>query len=165
MLFLVIGILTLLLTGFMLIYYAYLFRNTDHDVSFFISIGIIAMIMNLFTNSSAGAMVLSVVYLIVAVAFIALGWAVDVDGSKAFYRSIAPFFKEQLNAPLTFWKVLSFALPPVGIVSYFVFYKSDRERALACGNCGLWGLVVWVIFIWAIVGSIQGINALNNPNA
>lgn len=161
MLFLVIGFLTLLLTGFMLVYYAYLFRNTDHDVSFFISVGIIATIMNLLTNASAGAMVLSVVYLIVSAAFIALGWAVDADGSKAFYCSIVPFFKEQLSGPLALWRVLSFVIPPVGIVSYFVFHKSDKDRALACGNCGLWGLIVWLILIWAIVGGIQGANALN----
>lgn len=159
--FLAIGIITLLLTGFMLVYYAYLFRNTDHDVSFFISVGIISMVMNLFTNSSAAAMGLSILYLIVALAGIGLGWVVDANGSKAFYTSIGPFFKNEFSGPLVLWKVLSFALPPVGIVCYFVFYKTEKERALACGNCGLWGLLLWVLLIWAIIGIIQGAGALS----
>lgn len=151
--FLAIGIVTLFLTAFMMIFYAYLDRNTDHDVSFFLSVGVISMIMNLFTNGSEGAQVLSVVYLVVALAGLGLGFAVSIEGSVGFYTSIGPWFKNTFTDSATLlWKLLSFILAPVGIVLFFVFYQSDRERALICGKAGIWGLLVWLLLLWMILG-------------
>lgn len=157
MAYLAIGIVTLFLTGFMLVYYAYLFENTDHDVSFFLSVGVISIVMNLFTNMSASAAVLSIVYLIIAVVFLGVGFAISLDGSIAFYTSIGPWFKRTFTDAGTIgWKVLSFLLSPVGIVLFFVFYRSDRERALVCGKAGAWGLLIELLLVWAIFGVIGG---------
>ncbi len=167
--YLAIGLITLFLTGFMLVYYAYLFRNTDHDVSFFISVGIIIMVMNLFTNAatvttevvdgaevtSYGAQVLSVLYLIIDAVFIAVGWAVDVEGSKNFYTSIGPWCKATFTDVATVgWKVLSFVIAPAGVVLFFVHYKSNPVLAKTCGKAGGWGLLLWVIILWTILGII-----------
>lgn len=149
---LVLGIVSLFLTSYMLIYYAYLFRNTDHDVSFFLSVGIIFMIMNLFTNMGQGSRVLSVLYLVVSAAFIAAGWLVDADASKAFYTSIGPWFKAEFKDEHIGLKALSFAIAPAGIVLYFVNYKNKREVAEKCGVCGAWGLLIWVLLLWMILG-------------
>lgn len=156
--FLALGIISLFLTAFMLIYYAYLFRETDHDVSFFISVGIISVIMNLCTNMSAGAQVLSVLYLIIAVAFLGIGWAISVSDSIGFYTSIGPWFKATFtDTSLLVWKLLSFIIAPVGIVLYFVYYNSNRELAKVCGKAGMWGLLVWILLIWMIFGIISGV--------
>lgn len=153
--YLAIGIITLFLTAFTIAYYSYLFRNTDHDVSFFISVGFISFVMNLFTNASESACVLSILYLIIAVAFIALGWAVDVDGSIGFYTSIGPWCKATFTETAVIgWKLLSFLIAPAGIVLYFVYYKSNNELARTCGKAGLWGLLLWIILLWAILGIV-----------
>lgn len=152
--YLALGIVSLFLTGFMLIYYAYLFRNTDHDVSFFISVGVISMVMNLFTNMSEGARVLSVLYLIIAAAFLGLGWAVSAEGSVGFYTSIGPWWVKTFTDKNVALNLVSFILAPVGIVLFFVNYKSNRELALSCGKAGIWGLLIWLILIWMIFGII-----------
>lgn len=155
MLFLILGIVSLFVTAFMLIFYAYLDAHTDHDVSFFLSVGLISMFMNLCTNMSESVRVLSVVYLIIAVAFLALGCAVSLEGTKEFYTSIGPWFGKTFSDSETLgWKLLSFLLAPAGIVLFFVYYKSNRERARLCGRAGLFGLLVWVVLIWMIFGII-----------
>lgn len=151
--YLALGIVSLVLTVFTVIYYSYLFRNTDHDVSFFISVGLISIVMNLFTNMSADAQVLSVLYLIIAAAFLGVGFAVSVDGSVSFYKSIGPWFANLFSdSAMLVWKLVSFLLSPVGIVLFFVFYNSDRERALVCGKAGAWGLLFELMLVWLIVG-------------
>lgn len=155
--YLAIGIVTLFLTGFMMIYYAYLFEHTDHDVSFFLSVGMISIVMNLFTNMSASAAVLSFVYLVIALAFLGLGFAVSVEGSVAFYTSIGPWFKRTFSDGATLvWKLLSFILSPVGIILFFVFYNSERDKAIICGKAGIWGLLVELLLLWAILGAVSG---------
>ena len=151
---LALGIITLILTVFTLIFYAYLDAHTERDVSFFLSVGIISMVMNLCTNAG-GVFALSVLYLIIAVAFLALGFAVSTSDTIAFYTSIGPWFKRTFtDTKLIGWKVLSFALFPAGIALYFVHYKNNREFARICGRCGIWGLLVWVILIWTILGLV-----------
>lgn len=152
---LALGIVTLFLTSFTLIYYGYLARHTDHDVSFFLSVGIISMIMNLCTNASASAVVLSVLYLIIAVLFLALGFAVSVQDTLGFYKSIGPWFKSTFtDSKLIGWELLSFILAPVGIVLYFVYHRKNRDFADLCGKLGLWGILVWLLVIWMIFGAI-----------
>lgn len=166
MAYLVIGIITLFLTSFMIAYYGYIFRHTDHDVSFFLSVGIISVIMNLFTNMSAGAAVLSIVYLIVAVAFLGVGFAIDFGGTIAFYTSIGGWFKQTFaDAANIGWKVLSFVLSPVGIVFFFIFYNSDHERACVCGKAGAWGLLIELLLVWMIVGLVSGIGSVGVAEA
>ncbi len=161
MVFLVIGIITLFLTSFMLAYYGYLFKNTDHDVSFFLSVGIISIVMNLFTNMSADAAVLSVVYLVVALVFLGVGFLIDAHSSVAFYSSIGGWCAKVFDGKTVLWTLLSFVLSPVGIVLFFVFYNSDHERAILCGKAGAWGLLIELLLVWAIFGIIGGINAVN----
>ncbi|MDE7373592.1 MAG: hypothetical protein K2N18_05975, partial [Clostridia bacterium] len=91
-----LGIITLVLTAFTLVFYAYLSRHTDRDVSFFMSVGIISIIMNLCTNGM-GIFGLAWLYFVIALAFIGLGFAVSTSGSIAFYTSIGPWFKTQFS--------------------------------------------------------------------
>ena len=91
-----LGVITLLLTSFMTVYYAYLSRHTDRDVSFFMGIGISSIVMNLCTNT-AGIFGLAWLYFAVALAFIGLGFAVSTSGSIAFYTSIGPWLKAQFS--------------------------------------------------------------------
>lgn len=150
----VLGIITLVLTAFMMIFYAYLANHTERDVSFFLSVGIISMVMNFCTNMG-GVYQLSVLYLIIAVAFLALGFAVSVQDTIGFYTSIGPYFARVFTDSATVvWRVLSFVLAPVGIVLYFVFYNSDNERARVCGRAGLFGLLLWILILWAVMGMI-----------
>lgn len=152
---LALGIVTLFLTGFVLIYYGYLARHTDHDVSFFLSVGIISMIMNLCTNMSSSAVVLSVLYLIIAVAFVGAGFAVSVTETVGFYKSIGPWFKNTFtNGKSIGWDLLSFVIAPVGIVLFFVYHRKDRDFADRCGKLGLWGILVWLLVIWMICGAL-----------
>ena len=161
MAFLAIGIVTLFLTSFMVVYYGYLFKNTDHDVSFFLSVGIISIVMNLFTNMSASAAVLSILYLVVAVVFLGVGFAIDLHGSIAFYSSIGGWFKRVFGDTANLvWTLLSFILSPVGIVLFFVFYNSDHERALICGKAGIWGLFIELLLVWMVFGLISGIGSI-----
>ena len=161
MAFLAIGIVTLFLTSFMVIYYGYLFKNTDHDVSFFFSVGIISIVMNLFTNMSASAAVLSILYLIIALVFLGVGFAIDLHGSIAFYSSIGGWFKKVFCDAATLpWTLLCFILSPVGIVLFFVFYNSDHERALLCGKAGIWGLFIELLLVWMVLGLVSGINSI-----
>ncbi len=150
---LVLGIITLFLTAFMLIYYGYMARRTDHDVSFFLSVGIISMVMNLCSNGSESARVLAWLYLGIAVVFLALGFAVSVQDTLGFYRSIGTWAKSTFtNTSLIGWQILSFVIAPVGIVLFFVNHRKDRDLADACGKMGMWGLLVWLLVIWMIVG-------------
>lgn len=151
---LALGIVTLVLMAFVMIYYGYLARNTDHDVSFFLSVGIIMMVMNLCSNSSESARVLAWLYLIVAIAFIGIGFAISVSDTVDFYKSIGPWFVATFKGQYIGYQILSFVLAPVGIVLYFVFHKSNEELAAVCGKNGMWGLLVWVLLIWAISGII-----------
>lgn len=153
--YLVLSIITLPLTIFALIYYAYLFRHTDHDVSFFLSVSLISLIMNLFTNVG-GIYVLGFLYLGLAVLFIGLGFAVDARASVNFYTSIGPWFKKTFtNTKLLGWQVLSL-LFPAGAALYFTWYKNDEkhELALECGKCALWGLLFIGVLLWAVLGLV-----------
>lgn len=167
MAYLAIGIVTLFLTSFMVVYYGYLFKNTDHDVSFFFSVGLISIVMNLFTNMSASAAVLSILYLIIAVVFLGVGFAISWDGSIAFYTSIGGWFKKTFadDATMITYRVLSFIFSPVGIVLFFVFYRSNREVALVCGKAGIWGLLVELLLVWMILGLISGVNSVGAETA
>ena len=149
-----LGIITLLLTSFMMVYYAYLSNHTDRDVSFFMSVGIISIIMNLCTNAG-GNFGIAWGYLVVALAFIGLGFAVSLEGSIAFYTSIGPWFKTQFNDKKALgFNILSSVCFPAGIALYFVNYKKDLPFANACGKAALWGVLVWVIVLWAVLGLV-----------
>lgn len=153
-----LGIVTLFLTAFMLIFYAYLSRHSDRDVSFFMSVGIISMVMNLCTNIG-GPYGLSVVYLIIAVGFLALGFAVSVKDTIGFYTSIGPWFKQTFtNGKLIGWEILSMVLFPAGIILYFVWcngkQEGQHEAAVACGKCGMWGFLLVGLLLWAILGPV-----------
>ena len=150
----VLGVITLVLTCFMLVFYAYLDRHTDRDVSFFLSVGIISLIMNLFTN--AGAIFgLAWLYLIIALAFLGLGFAVSVPDTIGFYTSIGPWCKATFTDKNTIvWRILSLVIFPVGIALYFAWYNSKPELAKKCGQCGLWGLLLCALIIWAVLGLV-----------
>ncbi len=166
MAFLAIGIVTLFLTSFMIAYYGYLFKHTDHDVSFFLSVGIISVVMNLFTNMSASAAVLSIVYLIVAVVFLGVGFAISPDGSIAFYTSIGGWFANIFNdAEMIAYKLISFIFSPVGILLFFVFYRSKREIAVVCGKAGAWGLLIELLLVWMILGLVAGFGSVGAAEA
>lgn len=149
-----LGIVTLVLTSFMLIFYGYLSKHTERDVSFFLSVGVISIVMNLCTNAG-GLFVLSYLYLAIAVLFLALGFAVSTSQTIAFYTSIGPWFKTTFtNTKLIGWQLLSFILFPAGIVLFFVYYKKNREFANQCGKAALWGLLLWGLLLWAILGIV-----------
>ncbi len=152
--YLVLGVFTLPLTVFVLIYYSYLFRHTDHDVSFFLSVSLISLVMNLFTNGG-GLYELAFLYLGIAVLFIALGFAVDTQATVAFYTSIGPWFKNTFtNVKLIGWQALSFCFP-AGAALYFAWYKGEKhELAVECGKCALWGLLSIAVLLWAILGIV-----------
>lgn len=151
---LALGIVTLFLTCFVMIYYAYLSHHTDSDVSFFMSVGIISLVMNLLTNGSAGAVQLAWLYLILAVLFLGVGFAVNLHGTIAFYGSIGPWFAGFFRSPTLLLEIVSFLLPPVGIVLYFVYSKSDLEKACVCGKRSMWGLLFWFLVIMMILGIV-----------
>lgn len=147
-----LGVITLFMTGFMLIYYGYMAQHSEHDVSFFLSVGMISMVMNLCTN--AGKLFgIAWLYFIIAIVFVALGFAVSVPETIGFYTSIGPWFKKTFtNTKLIGWQILSTAIFPAGIALYFVYYKTQPEFAKKCGRCGIWGLLLWVLLIWMILG-------------
>ncbi len=150
----VLGVVTLVLTAFMLIFYAYIANHSDHDVSFFMSVGIISMIMNLCTNAG-GLFGIAWLYLVIAVAFLALGFAVSVKDTLCFYTSIGPWFKGTFtNKALIGWQILSLVLFPAGIGLYFAWYKDKNAVALACGKCAVWGVVLWGVLLWMILGLV-----------
>ncbi len=147
-----LGVITLFLTGFMLIFYAYLANHSEHDVSFFMSVGLISMVMNLCTNAG-GIFGLAWLYLIIAVLFLGLGFAVDAEYSVAFYRSMGPWFKNTFtNTKLIGWQILSMVVFPVGIALHFVWYGKKDDMAAVCGKCGAWGLLLWGVLLWMILG-------------
>ena len=147
-----LGIVTLVLTAYMMIFYGYLSRNTDRDVSFFLSVGIISMLMNLCTNA-AGIFGIAWLYFVIALAFIALGFAVSTSSTIGFYTSIGPWFKEQFSdMKACGYNVLSAVCFPAGIALYFVNYKKDLSFANACGKAALWGVLLWGLLLWAILG-------------
>ena len=149
-----LGIISLVLTVFMLIYYAYLANHTDRDVSFFISVGLISIVMNLCTNI-AGLFTLAALYLVVALLFIGLGFAVSTSGSIAFYTSIGPWFKKQFSSTKIWgYNLLCSVVFPAGIVLYFVNHGKNRELACQCGRAAIWGVLCWAILLWAILGLV-----------
>ncbi len=150
----VLSVITLFLTGYVLVYYAYLNKHTERDVSFFLSVGIISMVMNLVTNTM-GVFVLSWLYLIIAVAFAALGFAVSVPATVGFYTSIGPYFKRKFTSgTLIIWQILSAVCFPVGIVLFFVWYRTEHNAARECGKCALWGMLITLLLLWAILGLV-----------
>lgn len=154
---LALGIITLFLTAFMLGFYGYIGRHDDeHDISFFMSVGLIFMVMNLGTNAAGGgALGLSWLYLVVDIAFLALGFAVSVEHSIGFYKSLFPWCKRVFTGKFIGWQLLSFICFPAGLVFYFVWSKTDKtERALECGKMALWGALLWIIVIWTIFAII-----------
>ena len=148
-----LGIITIILTVFTLIFYAYLNKHTERDVSFFLSVGIISLVMNLGTNMG-GIFALAWLYLAISVAFLALGFAVSVPHTIGFYASIGPWFKKTFtNKSVVGWQILALC-PLAGIPMYFVWYKSKHELARICGRSALWGLLLLGILLWAILGVV-----------
>lgn len=149
-----LGIVTLLLTSYMMVYYAYLARHTDRDVSFFMSVGLISMIMNLCTNVG-GNFGIAWLYFGIAILFIGLGFAVSTSGSIAFYTSIGPWFKTQFSDVKTAgFNALSAVVFPAGIALFFTYFKKDRVFANNCGKAALWGILLWGLLLWAILGLV-----------
>ncbi len=147
-----LGVITLFLTGFVLVYYAYMANHTEHDVSFFLSVGLISMVMNLCTNAG-GVFGLAWLYLAIALVFAGVGFAVSVPETVGFYTSIGPWFKKTFtNSKLIGWQILSLVIFPAGIALYFVWFKTKPELAKACGKCGIWGLLLWGVLLWMILG-------------
>lgn len=152
---LALGIITLFLTAFMLGYYGYINRHDEvADVSFFMSVGLISMVLNLFTNA-AGGNVLSWVYLVVDLAFLGLGFAVSTEHSIGFYKSLGPWCVSTFtNKALIGWQLLSFFCFPAGIALYFVWGKEKPELSLECGKMSVWGILFWAILLWTILGIV-----------
>ncbi len=148
----VLGVISLFLTAFVAIYYAYLHRHTERDVSFFFAVEFISIIMNFATNAG-GVYGLSWLYFIIDVAFIALGWAVSVEASIGFYKSIVPWFKQVFsNTSLIGWQILSLIVFPCGIALHFAWYRTKSELALECGKMAMWGILCWGFLLWMILG-------------
>ena len=151
---LALGIVTLFLTAFTIIYYAYLSNRSERDVSFFLSVSMLSMLLNLCTNAGGGSW-LSVVYLVIAVAFLGVGFAVDLRETLTFYTSIGPWFKETFtNTERIGWQVLSMAVCPAGIALYFAWYKQKPALAKVCGRCGLFGVLLLGLLLWMILGIV-----------
>lgn len=153
-----VSIITVFVTIFMMVQYAYLANHTDHDVSFFLSVGLISLVMNLATNAAA-FYAIAFLYLAIAVIFICLGFAVDAGGCVAFYSSIGPWFVNTFtatNAEITdlIFKVLSAVLFPVGIGLYFGFYNGKNELAKSCGRAAMFGLLCCLVLLWLILGIV-----------
>lgn len=148
-----LGLITLVLTAFTFVYYCYIANHTDeHDVSFFLSVELIFMVMNLFTNAG-GVYGLAFLYLVAAVVFLGVGWLIDSENSLAFYKSIVPWCKNTFtNKSLIGWQVLSFVLFPAGAVLYFVNYNEKNELAKSCGRAAWFGCVCILLLLWAILG-------------
>ena len=146
-----LGIVTLILLVFTLIYYAYIANHSDHDVSFFMSVSLILLVMNLCTNAG-GTFGLAWLYLIVSVLFIGLGWAVDRNASVSFYQSIGPWFKKTFGDGVAGYRILCWLIPIVGIVCYFALPDNKTALARTCGKYALWGIVWWLFLCWAIIG-------------
>jgi hypothetical protein len=149
-----LGIVTLLLTGFVIVYYAYMASHTDRDVSFFLSVSILSMFMNLCTNT-AGFFAIAWLYLGIGVLFIGLGFAVGARETTAFYASIGPRLKSTFtDVKRIGWQTLSLVVFPAGIALYFVHYKKDFAHAKVCGRCALWGLLLWGLLLWTVLGLV-----------
>ena len=149
-----LGIVTLVLTCFMLVFYGYIDRHSDRDVSFFMSVGIISLVMNLFTNGG-GLFGLAWLYFIIALAFLGLGFAVSVPASVGFYTSIGPWFKATFTDRWSIgWRILSLVIFPVGIVLFFVWFESRPKLARMCGQAAIWGLLLCALLLWAILGIV-----------
>lgn len=147
-----LGVITLVLTSFTFVYYAYLANHSERDVSFFMGVSLISLVLNLCTNASH-FFGIAFLYLAIAVIFLGVGFAVDTDESVGFYTSIGPWcVKTFTNTAFIGWQVLSFVLFPAGIALYFVWNKSKPELAKACGRAGMFGLVLCGLLLWAILG-------------
>jgi len=155
---LALAIITLFLTGFAFVYYSYLSEHSEKDVSFFLSVLLISMVMNLCTNMGGNNSVIggfAIVYLIITVLFIGLGFAIDLHNTLAFYKSIGPWFKRTFtNAKMIGWQILSFIVFPAGLVLFFVDYKPQPALAKTCGRCAAFGLLVWGLLLWMILGVV-----------
>ena len=149
----VLGFITLVLTAFTFAYYCYIANHSEeHDVSFFLSVELIFMVMNLFTNAG-GLYGLSWLYLAASVVFLGVGWLVDLEHSIGFYKSIGPWFQNTFtNTALIGWQVLSFVLFPAGAVLYFVNYKGNTALAKSCGRAAWFGCLCVLLLLWAILG-------------
>ncbi len=149
----VFAFFTLVLTGFTILYYCYIANHTEeHDVSFFISVGLIFMVMNLCTNQGE-FFGIAWLYLVADLIFLGVGWLIDAQDSVGFYTSIGPWFKNTFSdGAVIGWKVLSFLVFPAGAVLYFVKYNSDATLAKTCGRAAFFGCLVWGLLLWAILG-------------
>ncbi len=149
-----LGIIALFVTGFVFVYYSYLSNHGEKDVSFFLSVCIISLFMNLCTNDG-GVFGLSVLYLVVDAVFIGVGFLVDLGETLNFYNSIGPWFQRTFtNMKLIGWQVLSAVLFPVGIGLYFGNYKDQPELAKECGKASALGFVLCMMLLWTVLGMV-----------
>ena len=147
-----LAVITLFLTGFAFVYYSYVSNRSERDVSFFMSVLIISMIMNLATNGG-GIYGFAFVYLIIDVLFIGLGFAVDLENTLGFYKSIGPWFKNTFTDTKSIgFEILSFIVFPAGIVLYAVDYGKQPVLAKKCGRCAAFGFIFLALLLWMILG-------------
>lgn len=155
-----LSVITLLLTAFTIVFYGYLFKKTEHSVSFFICVEMFAFVANLCTIT-AGSWMIAILYLIVSAAFLGIGFAIDTRQTIAFYCGMGGWFKTTFtNTALIGWRVLSLLLPPAGVVLYFVWYKEKKELSHECGKMAIWGVLLWLVMIWLILAMISGLTPL-----
>ncbi len=153
-----LNVLSLLVLGFMLIFYGFMANRSENNVSFFLCVGLICFIANLCTISG-GAWLAAILFLIIGLGFLGLGFVVNRHKATEFYTSIGPWFKKTFtNKSLIGWQALSMIVPPAGAVLYFVWYKNEAKHdvCLECGRNALWGILLWLCLIWLIVGMING---------
>jgi hypothetical protein len=155
-----VSVLTLILTIFTLVFYGYMFRHTEHSVGFFLCVELYALIANFLTNSS-GFFSISILYLIISLAFLGIGFAINTKQTLTFYTSIGGWCKNLVaDLPLFGWRMLSLFVPPAGIVLYFVWYRNPSKPALECGRMAIWGILLWLAVIWLVLGMISGTAAV-----
>ena len=146
----------LALTVVVMIYYCYIANHSDRDVSFFLSVLIISVVLNLVTLT-IGTYGLGWLYIAVAVVFFGVGFALSPAEAVGSFADFGRWLKHQFSA-FKIWgfNVLCFIVFPVGIILYFVKHDKDRAFACQCGKASLWGIICWAILIWAIVGAVVG---------
>ena len=149
----ILGVITLILLIWSLIYYSYLANHSEHDVSFFMSVTLILLVMNLATNA-AGTFGLAWVYLIVSVIFLGVGFAIDKHTSVAFYQSIGPWFKKTFTDSAFVYHIFCFLFCPVALICYFTLQKTNVTLARSCGRSGLFGLLFGIVLVWAVFGLV-----------
>lgn len=149
-----LNLLSLLVTAFVVAYFSFFSKKSDHSLSFFLCVSICMFIANLLTASAGGgAYYAAIGYLIVDVIFLGLAFAVNAGEAVDCYKEFAVWGKRTFvgNQYLVL-QLLSFFIFPAGIVLYFINYKKDNAKALTCGKCALWGIVFWASLIWFICG-------------